>query len=191
ANLAIVNDSLVEGTETANLGLAIATDGTGGQVTVATGTPASHVTTIIDNDIATIGYSTATSTVGEATANDAIGLVLTITPGPGSTGTAMLAKNVTLNLTTTGGTATAGGTDYTLPGTVTFFADSVSGSTQSANLAIVNDALVEGSETATLGLSLGTDGTGGQVTLATGAAGTHTTTITDNDTATIGFVAAT
>ena len=190
ANLAIVNDAFVEGTEAASLSLSLGTDNTGGQVTIASGAAANHATTITDNDTATIGFSTATSTVGEGAVNDALGLVLTITAN--GTGTATLARDVTFNVNSVaGGTATGGGTDYTLPALATFSAGALSGATQTANLAIVNDALVEGSETATLTVALGADGTGGQVTIASGAAALHTTTITDNDTATIGYAAAT
>lgn len=187
ANLAIVNDALVEGNETAVLGLTMGASTAGGQVTINAGANA-HTTTITDNDTATITYSAATSSIGEGAGNDALGFVLTINAN--GTGTPTLTKDVTFNVTSVaGGTATGGGTDYTLPGTVTFAAGALSGASQSANLGIVNDALVEGSETATLGLALGTDGTGGQVTI--GAANSHTTTITDNDTATVSFVAAT
>ncbi len=190
ANLAIVNDAFVEGTEAASLSLSLGTDNTGGQVTIASGAAANHATTITDNDTATIGFSTATSTVGEGAVNDALGLVLTITAN--GTGTATLARDVTFNVNSVaGGTATGGGMDYTLPALATFSAGALSGATQTANLAIVNDALVEGSETATLTVALGADGTGGQVTIASGAAALHTTTITDNDTATIGYAAAT
>jgi|GEM_PF-1199688 len=185
AGLAITNDALVEGNETAILGLTMGASTAGGKVTI--GAANSHTTTITDNDTATITYSAATSSVNEGAGNDALGFVLTITAD--GTGTPMLTKDVTFNVTTVaGGTATGGGTDYTLPGTVTFAANALSGATQSANLGIVNDLFVEGSETATLGLTLGTDGTGGQVTI--GAANAHTTTITDNDTATITFLGA-
>ena len=86
--------------------------------------------------------------------------------------------------TGSGGNTATGGIDYTLPAPVTFASGALNAATQTANLAIVNDASVEGSETAQLGLSIGTDNTGGQVTIA-GGANSHTTTITDNDTPTI------
>ena len=177
-----VNDASVEGSETAILTLAT---GAGYGIT---GSPASG--TIIDNDTATIAFANATSNIGEGAGNDGLGLVLTlITNG---TGAPTLERDVTFNVTTgAGGTAIGGGTDYTLPALVTFAAGSLNGAVKTANLAIFNDALVEGSETANLGLTLGTDNTGGQVSITTGASASHVTTIVDNDTATIGFATAT
>jgi len=185
AIVAITNDRSVEGTEVANLGLSI-TDGTNGQVTIASAA-ATHVATITDNDTATIAYAGATSSVGEAAGTTSLTLGLAIT-GDG-TGSQVLARDVTVNITTVaGGTATNGGTDYSLPSTVTFASGASNGASQVSNLTIVNDVLVEGAETATLGLEIATDGTDGAVTLG-GA--THTVTINDNDSATVAFVAAT
>src|SRR6185436_20059725 len=80
-------------------------------------------------------------------------------------------------------------TDYTLPGSpaVTFAAGSGS-SSQIAAVTIVDDRLVEGSETAALGLAI-VQNIGTQVTIAGTTA--HTLTITDNDTATLSFTAGT
>jgi len=187
ASIAITNDRAVEGTETAGLGLAINTDGTGGAVTIAVGAAATHTTTITDNDTATVSYSAANSSVGEGAGNDSIGLTLTVT-GNG-TGPLVLERSASFDITATGGTATGSGTDYTLPGAVTIPAATLDAAVTSFNLAIANDQLVEGSETAILGLTLNTDNTGGQV--AVGAGNAHTTTITDNDTATVTFAAPT
>ncbi len=176
ASVSIVDDRIVEGSETADFGLSI-TQNIGTQVSLGAAT--AHTVTITDNDTATIGFSAATSSVGENAGPDPIALVLTIN-GSG-TGTLSLGRNVTVNMTTAaGGTATGGGTDYSLPATTTFPAGAVSGATQTANLAINNDSLVEGNETANLGLAIGTDGTGGQVSIAGGAA-SHTTTIVDDE----------
>ena len=68
---------------------------------------------------------------------------------------ATLARDVTFNVTTAaGGTATGAGTDYTLPTLVTFAAGALNAATRSANLAILNDSFVEGSETANLALEV-------------------------------------
>jgi N-acetylneuraminic acid mutarotase len=187
ASIAIINDRAVEGTETAGLGLAINTDGTGGAVTIALGAAATHTTTITDNDTATVSYSGSASSVGEGAGNDVIGLTLTVV-GNG-TGPLVLERSASFNVTTTGGTATDGGTDYTLPAAVSIPATTLDGAVTNFNLAITNDQLVEGSETAILGLTLNTDNTGGQVSVGAGIA--HTTTITDNDTANITFAAPT
>lgn len=186
AVVAITNDRSVEGTEVANLGLSIGTDGTNGQVTIASAA-AAHTATITDNDTATIAYSGSTSAVSEAAGTTSLTLGLVIT-GDG-TGSQVLARDVTVNVTTVaGGTATNGGTDYGLPATVTFASGSVQGASQAPSLTIVNDVLVEGAETAALGLEIATDGTDGAVSLG---AATHTVTINDNDSATVTFVAAT
>ncbi|GEP42658.1 hypothetical protein BGE01nite_19490 [Brevifollis gellanilyticus] len=187
ASIAITNDRAVEGSETAGLGLAINTDGTGGAVTIAVGAAATHTTTITDNDTATVSYAASTSSIGEAAGNDSIGLTLTVT-GNGA-GPLVLERSASFNITTTGGSATNGTTDYTLPGAVSIPATTLSAAVTNFNLAITNDQLLEGSETAILGLTLNTDNTGGQVTV--GAGNAHTTTITDNEAATITFAAAT
>ena len=176
ADLAIVNDALVEGTENAFVGLAIVTDGTTDHVSVAGG---NHTLTINDNDTATIGFATPTSSVTEGTAYDPLDLVLTINAD--GTGTPALAHDVSFIVIATGGSAAGGGIDYTLPGVVTFSAGAHSGDTKTANLAITDDSLPEPVETVNLGLSLGNDGSGGQVTIATDATASHITSITDND----------
>src|SRR6185295_15411307 len=99
------------------------------------------------------------------------------------TGTAALASAATLNFTDLGtGTATGGGTDYTFTGptAVTFAANSTSGATQTASfVSIVNDALVEGTETVNLSAAIGS----GAATIA--GSNLLTASILDNDTATI------
>src|SRR6185295_13203317 len=106
--------------------------------------------TITDNDTATIGYSAPTSSVAEGTPNDVLGFTLTIIAN--GTGTPTLERNVTFNVTTLpGGSATGGGIDYTLPPQATFSAGAHSADTTTANLAISNDTLSEGVETANLG----------------------------------------
>ncbi len=179
AILSLNDDALVEGTERIELGLNILGDTTG---QVALGAGVTHSVLILDNDTAVIGFASTSSTVSEGTPNDTLALVLSITAN--GTGTAALAQEVTLSVTGGGGTAFGGGIDYTLPLLIRFPSGSLDGATQTADLRITDDALVENAETAILGLALFGDGTG-QVRIANGAAGVHTTTITDNDTATV------
>ncbi|MEO8351968.1 MAG: Calx-beta domain-containing protein, partial [Chthoniobacteraceae bacterium] len=179
AILSLNDDALVEGTEQIEFGLNILGDTTG---QVALGAGVTHSVLILDNDTATIGFASTSSTVSEGTPNDTLTLVLSITAN--GTGTAALAQEVTLFVTGGGGTAFGGGIDYTLPFLITFPSGSLDGATQTADLGITDDAQVENAETAILGLALFGDGTG-QVRIANGASGMHTTTITDNDTATV------
>jgi len=187
AAVTIVDDRQVEGSETAQFGLAIVGN-IGTQVSL--GGTTSHTLTITDNDTATLGFTTGTSTALESVGTQNVGTTLTLnTIGTGTIG---LASNLTANLTTTGGTATGSGTDYTLPGSpaVTFAAGTYATgtATQNAAVTVIDDRLVEGDETAALGLAIvGNIGT--QVSL--GGTTAHTLTITDNDTATLGFTTGT
>lgn len=83
------------------------------------------------------------------------------------------AQTVTVPYSVTGGTATASGTDYTLAsGTLTFDPGTT---TRNVSASIVNDTLVEPSETIVITLSSPTNATLGAIT-------THTYTIIDDDT---------
>src|SRR6185436_18938118 len=97
AAVTIVDDRLVEGSETAALGLSIVQN-IGTQVSIG-GTTA-HTLTITDNDTATIGFVTASSTVNEGAGTDSVGVVLTITAI--GTGTPALASAVTFDFTPPG-----------------------------------------------------------------------------------------
>ena len=186
AAVAIADDRLVEGTETAVLGLAIVQN-IGAQGSI--GGANSHTLTITDNDTATLGFTLGSSSALESVVTQNVGVTLTLnTIGTGTIG---IASNFTANLIANGGTATASGTDYTLPASpaVTFLTTDnfSSGSvTKNAAVSITDDRLVEGDETAQLGLSI-VQNIGGQVSL--GGTLAHTLTITDNDTALIGFSA--
>src|SRR5205823_1441096 len=152
---------------------------------------------ILDANKATVSFKTALSTVAEGN-TDAVVVTL-------NTGGATLANSAQFNLTTTLGTAE--NTDFTAPGTtvtfaagsangatqtadfaplipVTFAAGSATGATQTISLAALSDLLIEGNETLTLGLTVNS----GAATVATGAA--HAVTITDGNTATVSFQAA-
>ena len=186
ATVSIVDDRLVEGDETALFGLSIPQN-IGTQATI--GGTVAHTLTITDNDTATIGFTLGSSTALESVGTQNIGVTLILnTIGTTPLSTQGLASNLTADLTSTGGTATAGGTDYALPASpaVTFAAGTYGSGTaaQNAGVSILDDRLVEGTETATLGLSIAGN-IGAQVSVAGTTA--HMLTITDNDTATLGF----
>ncbi|MCU0546400.1 MAG: hypothetical protein MUE44_30260 [Oscillatoriaceae cyanobacterium Prado104] len=153
----IVNDTLVEGNETVNLSLGTPTGG----ATIGTQNTASL--SIIDND-SSLQFSAPTFTVNEDGTTSAAVRVTRV----GSTAGAVSA---TVNLAD--GTATAPG-DYTgTPIAVNFAAgDAVP---KIITIPIVNDTLVEGTET--VGLSL-TNPTGNATI---GTQSTATLNITDND----------
>ncbi|MFN5593426.1 MAG: beta strand repeat-containing protein, partial [Aphanizomenon sp.] len=165
-NLNVIDDTLVEGTETAILTV---TSGTGYTV----GTVASATVNIADNDPPQVSVV--------ATDADAAETVLGTTPNPGQytlTRTGDVTGSLTVNVALSG-TAT-NGTDYTtIPTTVTFAANS---STALVNLNVTDDTLVEGAETATLTV---TSGTGYTV----GTSASAIVNIADNDLPTITVVA--
>src|SRR2546422_875520 len=156
------DDQLVEGPE--SFAAAALVDTTSNAAVTESGTGTVNVS---DNDSATIAFLVASSTVGEAAAMQDVTAVLTITAS--GTGTVQLAREVTVNVTDAGGgTATGGGTDYTATTKMlTFGVGSLTGQTQTTSglLTIVDDKLLEGSETVNLTLGGLSDGTGGQVTL--------------------------
>ena len=126
------NDSIVEGDET------IVVSGThSGSLTVGTAT-----FTINDDDNAELSISGPTSNISEG--NNA-SFTVTLSKE--------VAKEVTVAWSVSPGTASA--SDYgTASGTVTFSADSAANSTQTFTVAIIDDALSEGTET--FSVSLGT-----------------------------------
>ncbi len=177
----IVDDALVEGSETLRLGLQNLLDLTGGQVLLKA--PLTHLLAIADDDTTTIRFALAADSVDEASPTQTVDVVLTVAGGGILTGA--VSVDVVDSLT---GSAASGGEDYTYatPTTVTFPAGSTSG-TRSVTVAIVNDTKVEGSETVDLSLQNLVDPTG-QVSLVAFVA--HTLTIDDDDTATIRFALA-
>ena len=162
----ITDDTAIEGDETTNLAITAA-----GAATI--GTPAGNTLTITDNDF-TVQFQGATTTVVESAGNATFTLTRT-----GATAAAS-----TVTVTVTGGTATAGA-DFTAgPYTVNFAAGAT---TATLTIPIVDDALVEGNETAVLTISA-VGGSGGAIGTQAG----NTLTITDNDsTGTIAFQSAT
>ncbi|MDC3012198.1 Ig-like domain-containing protein [SAR86 cluster bacterium] len=152
----IVNDALDEPNETVIVTLSSPTNATLGSDNV-------HTYTINDNDNPpVVDFNTTSSNGAESVSSKAITVDLS----------AASSQNVTVNYTVTG-TATGGGTDYTLAnGTATIAANSTSTTITIAS--IVNDTLDEDNETVILTLSNPSNAT-------LGSDSVHTYTITDND----------
>ncbi|HEY1024610.1 MAG TPA: Calx-beta domain-containing protein [Sphingobacteriaceae bacterium] len=157
----LINDGLVEAGETFSASLS----NIAGPVTIGTGTAS---TTILDNDAASVAIST------NATVNEAAGTATFTVTLSGSVQDAF-----TVDYATTDGTAKQPG-DYTgIPlATLTFPSGSVSGTTQSFTVPVVNDGFVEAGETFSATLSNITG-------LATISTATASTTILDNDAASV------
>jgi len=180
--LAPVNDRLLEGSETVQLTL----QSLGGSAVAAALGNTSNTTTITDDESATLDIA-ATSTVTEQGGDQYVGVLLTIT-GSGS-GTFALGDGITLTADVVDqltGTAVSA-TDYAAFGTktVTFDNGAASGTTKSVSVSPVNDMLLEGSETVKLKLqNLG----GAGVAKSLGNI-YNTTTITDDESATLAIAA--
>jgi Ca2+-binding RTX toxin-like protein len=159
--VAIANDTAVEGNETAVFGL---TNPTGGAIL---GTAVNTTLTIVDDDVAPSAPGQLQFSSNAIQVNESAGTAdITLTRTGGKSGA------VSAVLNQTGGTAQKPD-DYTIATPLTVnFAD---GETQKViKVAIVNDTLVEGDETALFGL---TNPTGG----ATLGAANTTLTIADDD----------
>jgi hypothetical protein len=138
--------------------------------------PADVTVTITENDFQEITFSLTSSAVAENagphTVNARLDLISNGTPG----GTISSDMTATVNLTL--GSASAGDQSLTTT-SITFPAGSTHASTRPISIGITNDRLLEGDETFTLSFTL--------VTATGTVSGTHTVTITDNETATLSF----
>ncbi|WP_071191886.1 choice-of-anchor L domain-containing protein [Trichormus sp. NMC-1] len=156
-----IDDTIIEGTETAVLNLATGTGYTLGAATSAT-------VNIADNDIPPLPVITVAATDASA-AETATG----VTPNPGVftlTRTGSTTNALTVNYTNAG--TASNGTDYSnLPGSVTFAAGSA---TATVTVNPIDDTIIEGTETAIFNLATGTGYT-------LGAATSATVNIADND----------
>ena len=138
----ILDDTLVEGNETLTLSLSGIT-GSG----VSLGSPASVTLTILDDDEpATIQFAAPTTNVGEGGGTATI----TVTRTGGTSQTA------SVHYATADGTAKAGQDYQATSGTLDFAASQTS---QTFTIPILDDTLVEGTETLTINLS-GASGAG-------------------------------
>jgi L-serine deaminase len=162
--IAIVDDTLSEGSETIQVTLS-------GPVNATLGANTVHTYTITDNDPApTVAFSATSSSGLESVTPANLAVVLSTASG----------QTVTVNYAVTGGTATGGGVDYTLAAGTLTFAPGVT--TQNIAITIVNDTVDEVDETIQVTLS-------GPVNATLGANTTHTYTILDNDGPTVAFSA--
>jgi len=155
--LSVVNDALNEATETVNIALSSPVNGT-------LGSPASTVFNITDDDpVPTISFFAATSSGSESATSPAITVNLSTASG----------RAVTVSYAAgAGGTATGGGTDYTLAtGTLTIPAGQTS---MNVPISVVNDTIDEPNETVVINLT-----SPGNATLV--APSSHTYTINDDD----------
>ncbi len=156
--LTIIDDSLNENNETAIITLSNLVNG-------AEGSKLIHTYTILDNDTPPTLTLTAgaTSSGSEATTPALIAVSLS----------AASDRTITVDYAATGGTATGGGTDYTLSsGTLTFSPGETS---KNISVTIVDDTTVEATDE-TIAITLS------NITNATAGANTsHTYTITGND----------
>ena len=159
----ITDDSTFEGSEAFTINLSNVSG-------AAVLTDADAAITITDNDSTpTIDFNATSSSGAESTSSAALQVDLSNAS----------ASNVTVSYAVTG-TASGGGTDYTLAdGTLTITAGNTTGTITIAS--IVDDAITEGNETVIVTLSSPSGATLGSDTV-------HTYTITDNDgTPTIDF----
>jgi hypothetical protein len=133
-SLSPVSDKLLEGNETVNLALG----NLGGSAVSAVLGNTSNVTTITDDESATLAIAT-TSTVTEAGGAQSVGVVTLTITGTGTTaGAIALGSGISLtaNVTDAGGGTALSGTDYAAFGAqpVTFNNGAASGATQSVSL---------------------------------------------------------
>ncbi len=152
----VLNDSIAENSETANLTLSA-------PVNATLGTPSTATLTILDTDAdPTVQFSAANFDSGENVASAVITVTLSSQSG----------KTITVNYATSDGTATQPGDYATASNTLTFTAGQTS---KTFNVTVVNDGDVEGNETVNLTLS-------GETNATLGAQSTATLTILDDDT---------
>lgn len=152
----ITDDTTYEGNETFTATLSSPTGG------ATLGTPNSATVTITDNETQPTAQFGTTASSGAESATPA---TMTVTLSGASS------QTITVPFTVTG-TATGGGTDYTITASPLTFSPGVT--SQNVSATIVNDVLVESNETIIVTL-----GTPTNATLGTNTA--HTYTIIDND----------
>lgn len=151
----ITSDVLDENNETARFSIANAVNATLVAATTL------HTLTINDDDAPpTIEFQAATSTAAEGTATHAVTVKLSAPSG----------LPIQFSVAQSGGSATAA--DITVPATP--FTIPPGATTASFNVTVIDDAIDEDDETATLTL-------GGLVNASPGPQASHTITITDND----------
>ena len=165
-DVAVLNDGIVEITETVSLTL---TTFGAHDADITLGAPGTASLDITDDDTATVSIAKF-SDAAEPTSTGKFRVTQTA-----------VSSTDTIVSYTVGGTATPGaGNDYTtLTGSVTILAGQT---TADIDVAALNDALIEGTET--VSATLGTV-TGGNPRVTVGSSNTDSLNITDNDTATL------
>lgn len=114
--------------------------------------------TILNDDMATIGFVNASSLAIEAAGRHTVPVRLTVTGG----GT--LSEAATVNVAVLAGGTAVAPDDYALATTsITFAAGSADGAMEIVNVDVVDDDVMEDAETLRLGLTLIGDGIGGNV----------------------------
>ncbi|MFN8531113.1 MAG: ExeM/NucH family extracellular endonuclease [Anaerolineae bacterium] len=176
-SIAVLDDALLEGPETVILSL-------NGNTTPSSAFSASAVTytfTINDDDGATISFTLGSDTVSEAQTLYTVTAVLSI-PGGGT-----LPSTETVDLSLVSSTATNGG-DFSFAGPVTlsFAAGSGNGATSNQPITLIPDANIEGAENIVFGLG----NLQGTALVTLGSQQQFTLNITDDDSATVSFGAA-
>ena len=152
----VVNDTLIEPTETATLTLTNPSSG------LVLGSTRSQNIILINDDFPFVDLSVSTNAATEAGPS-----VVTVT----ATASSPVLSNQSVNLTVTGTGITAG--DYTLSNSVITIPDGQT--TGTASFIVINDDLVEGTETAVLTLAAPSSG------LVLGSTTSQNITLTDND----------
>ena len=142
-SIPILDDSVLESSETVNLTLSSASGG------ATLGSPSTAVLTIVDNESpqpGTLSFSAATYSVGE----DVSSVSITVSRAGGSDGA------VDVSYATSDGTATAG-SDYTATSGTLSWADGDSAD-KTFSIPILDDSVLESNETVNLTLSSATGG---------------------------------
>jgi regulation of enolase protein 1 (concanavalin A-like superfamily) len=168
-NIAILinNDAIPENDETITL---VIRDPNGATL----GANATYTYTIIDDDtppaVPSVGFAASTSSVAENAGTSGILVSLS----------ALSSASVSVDYSVSGGTATGGGTDYTLNnGTLTFAPGEL---VKTIPLTLINDTLIEGPETVIVALANAAGANPGSVVV-------HTLTILDDDFPLVSIVA--
>ena len=178
----VTDDRRVEGQETYTLTLSGATWDAAADATRAVITDAIAAGAVDDNETVDVSFAATTSTVDEDTATSTIDVDLTIS----STGTGAIGldRTMTVDVNRTGGTASPADPEADLSYTDTTLSFSAADGdaasfTKSVSVEIFEDILDDDAETLILSLQSLSDGSGGQASIGSG---THTLTITDDDT---------
>jgi Ca2+-binding RTX toxin-like protein len=169
-DVAVLNDAIVEQTETVTITLGSVGPG---DANISVGSPSTDSIDITDDDTATLSIALGTN----GTEAGPVSGTLTITQSAVATTDTM----VPFSFVAGSSTATTGSDFTPFDGTATIMAGQT---TATVTVPVLNDAAVEGAETVTVMLGAVSSGDP-QVT--TGGTNTAATTITDNDTATIAF----